>query len=270
MEWREEARASFRAIVWSPWGLLLAVALVAGPAMLALGMLRGGAEFGEDPVDATISVLASIAGFPSLFVALALVIMLAAGAFAPGPRAAPTLAGRLGALLSLAAVAWALPTALLLLSRIGSASLAPILLAFGIAALEIVALATLFSLFAELGPTRAPLLGAGLLLLAFQLVPVATYALLPFFVDSPSADAFALWQTGLGFLTPMGAADQLQGAVFPRTLFMLDEMTRTDHPVLFSPWLWLGALAAWIAVPMGILLRATPATPPDEDEPQSA
>lgn len=270
MPWREEARASFRALVGSPWTLLLAVAMVASPAMLALGMLREGASFGDDPVDAAIGIVASGTPFPSMFVALALVLMLAAGAFAPGPRAPATLAGRLAGLVGLAAVAWALPVALLLVSRLGGASVLPLVLAFGVATLELAALATVLTLFAELGPSRAPLLGTGLLLLGMVLVPAATYGLFPFFVDAPSADAFALWQTRLAFITPMGTADQLQATLFPRTAFMMDDSVRLDHPVLYSPWLWLGALAAWIALPLSILLRATPRAPTDEDEPQSA
>lgn len=269
MEWKEEARGSFRAVLWSAWGLVLAVAILAGPVVLALGFLSQPANDFGDPMDTAIGMVTSAGAYPSGFVMIALVVMLAVGALPPGRSASAALVGRIGALATLLLLGWALPMALVLSSRLGSASLAPVAIATVVVLLEIVAIVTLLSLFAEFGRARAAALGLVLVVLSSELLPLLSYAFLAVARDG-GFEAYMLWTMRIGFLHPSLAADSLLSAVFPRTLTLVDaEILRLDHPVLFSPWLWLGVMAAWIVVPLGILLGARPgAAAEDEDGPQ--
>jgi hypothetical protein len=269
MDWESEARDGFWGILRSPWAILLAVMLVSGPIIVTFAWASASPSPPLDPAAAAAERLAGVGGFPSFFVTLTLVIMLAAGRFAPRALPLATMGGRALALVALMLVTWAVPTTFALTFSLGSAAMLPILLAVGVAALEIAAIVALLSLFAEMGPQRAALLGMSLVFLSAYLLPLVGYGLIGLVVQGGFSD-FGLWNARFGFFTPTGAAEELRNAIFPQTAFGVDTTTRLDHPVLFSPWLWLGVLLAWIALPLAMLLRVTSGAPPEEEDPQPA
>lgn len=270
MEWREESRASYLGTLRSPWALLLAVALAVGPVALGIQVFGGEPRFDGDPLEMATRLVSGVAGYPSMFVGIVLVVMLGAGAFAPGANAMSALLGRTGALLTLAALAWGLPMAIVVASTLGGGALPAVALALGVTALEVVALVTLFSLFAEFGAGRAAVLGAALLLFSMEVLPLANYALLPLLGERLSDGGFALWSARLAFLSPLAAADQLTATLFPQSMLFVDEQVRLDHALLFSPWLWAAVMFAWTIIPLGILRSATSGAPPEDEGVQAA
>lgn len=270
MDLQDERGAAFRRLLRSPWALLLAATLAIGPLVAGVSLLGPSMNFFGAGADASESLLTGPGGFPSLYVAIVLVLMVATGALGPSSRPVAAFVGRGAALAVLVGAAWAAPLAALLLWSASWSALVPALLAFLVAMLESLAFLALAMLFAELGAARGALAGGAMVAAAFYLVPLLALGALSLATGAGAAPEVFLWETRLAFLTPTGAADALRSALFPASVFWLDETTRLDHPVLFSPALWFGTLAAWILLPVAMLLRVTANDPPTDEESPAA
>ncbi|HUR68145.1 MAG TPA: hypothetical protein VM370_02785 [Candidatus Thermoplasmatota archaeon] len=246
MSWGDEARASFRAMLLSPWGVLLAILILIGPIVTAIHLLGGPGTSDGSETQAAIAIGILSSATSATVWNVGLVAMAAAGAWAPGPSATAAFSGRAGAWMLLLAGGWGLPMLLLASSRAGAAALYPSVLMFAILALLSLAWLAVFTLAAELAFRAQAMAVVSAYVLLGVIVPQGIQAALSF-TRAGFGEPAPAWYGWASFASPDLLASELRSATFPRRQFNFFELE------LAPPWVYAGALVAWIAVPFLLL-----------------
>lgn len=252
-----EVRDAFRATFFSGWAIVLAAAFLIYPIMWSIMLLR----VSEIPSEDAVATAATMAGPGSgAFFSAVLVAFAATGAWARPHRPMVALAGRIGAVVAVLALAWALPIFLLAWGRVGAAALLPVVYGFGVEALKVASWVTFVSLAAHLFPRHAGI-AAGAVWVAVNGVGEVLMPMLVSFFDPRSIDEGRLWMM---MLSPATVWEALRGLVFPRNFF--GGLRPIDGPSWFTLPV-VGTIALlWLAIPAALHAALRPGAQAAHDE----
>lgn len=200
-------------------------------------------------VTEAIAALQQPFGMPLItFVAAVLLVMMANGGWTAGQRA---YLGRVGAILSILALASFIPVSLLVWAHAGPLSFLPATLLFLLAAIHTAIWVAIFSACARW--RHGAILGAALWITFSLAVPYGTMIL---DVGTSFADALTPAAFVLTFLSPDGVAQGLRETLFPATFEYRWIPMRELYPIAYSLPVYALAAAAWIGIPSAIAMRS--------------